>query len=97
MTPALRLFFSCFALIACTRQVAGAEVESPAYSEHQDLSYFLNADGSRGPIRTPQDWQQRRQHILSGMEQAMGALPRPQRPVPLDVVVVEEAIGVVEH
>jgi hypothetical protein len=64
--------------------------ESPNYAEHQDLSYFLTSDGQRTPIRTPQDWQQRRRHVVLGMEQVMGPLPRPQQPVPLNVVVLEE-------
>jgi acetyl esterase/lipase len=64
--------------------------ESPSYSEHQDLSYFLNSDGSRAPIRTPEDWEQRRRHIVLGMEQVMGPLPNPAQPVAIDVVVLEE-------
>jgi acetyl esterase/lipase len=62
----------------------------PDYPEHQDLSYYLQSDGARAAIRTPQDWQRRRRHIVSGMEEVMGPLPKPQRPVPLDVVVLEE-------
>jgi dienelactone hydrolase len=64
--------------------------ELPNYSEHQDLSYFLTKDGSRAAIRTPSDWQRRRQHIVLGIEQVMGPLPRPQQPIPLDVVILEE-------
>jgi dienelactone hydrolase len=60
------------------------------YSDHTDLSYYLRPDGSRAPIQTPPDWAKRRAHILAGMEQAMGPLPRPKSPVPLDVKVLEE-------
>ena len=64
--------------------------DPPAYAEHQDLSCFLEADGTRRPIRTATDWGQRRAHILHGMQLAMGPLPRPERPTPLDVKIVEE-------
>ena len=39
------------------------------------------------------DWQHRRAHIIAGMEEVMGPLPRPETPVPLDVQVVEEHQG----
>jgi acetyl esterase/lipase len=62
----------------------------PSYTEHQDLSYFLTSAGERRAIRTPQDWLQRRRHIVLGMEQVMGPLPKPARPIPLNVVILEE-------
>ncbi len=72
--------------------VVGQESKSPSphYTEHADLSYYLQPDGIRVPIRTPADWQKRRVHIIAGMEEAMGPLPRPALPVPLDVQVLEE-------
>ncbi|HJQ78736.1 MAG TPA: prolyl oligopeptidase family serine peptidase [Lacipirellulaceae bacterium] len=63
---------------------------TPSYSEHQDLSYFLTSDSRRITIRTPSDWRERRRHIVLGIEQVMGPLPKPERPVALDVVVLEE-------
>ena len=68
-------------------------VETPSYPEHDDLSYYLRPDGSRAAVRTSDDWQVRRRHVLAGMEAVMGALPRPARPVPLDVQVLEEHAG----
>jgi acetyl esterase/lipase len=65
-------------------------VELPKYSEHQDLSYFHRSDGSRARIRAPVDWQERRRHIVLGMEQVMGSLPKPVQPIPLKVVILEE-------
>ncbi len=70
---------------------AAAEPLSPSeYSNHQDLSYYLRPDGSQASIHTKADWQQRRAHIVAGMEAVMGPLPKPATPVPLDVHVLEE-------
>jgi dienelactone hydrolase len=62
----------------------------PAYPNHQDVSYYVATDGTRKPIVTANDWQKRRAHILAGMEEVMGAFPRPKTPVTLDVQVLEE-------
>jgi dienelactone hydrolase len=64
--------------------------EPSRYAEHQDLSYYLRSDGTRAPIHTSADWEKRRAHIIAGIEEAMGPLPRPAEPIPLDVQVVEE-------
>jgi pimeloyl-ACP methyl ester carboxylesterase len=56
----------------------------------QDLTYFRQSDGSRALINTPADWQQRREQILAGMQEVMGPLPQPDKPVPLDVQILEE-------
>ena len=45
--------------------------------------------GDEHPVKTAQDWAIRRRHILNGMQQAMGPLPRDRLP-PLDIVVREE-------
>jgi dienelactone hydrolase len=76
------------ASLAFTISIAFAD--SPKYAEHQDLSYVLRADGQRQSIRTADDWQERRKHILAGMEAVMGPFPRPKKPIPLDVQVIEE-------
>jgi dienelactone hydrolase len=79
------------AAMCCPLDGFAAESQNlPHYPNHQDLSYFLRSDGSRAEIRTADDWQTRRKHILAGMEEAMGPLPRPAKPVPLDVKVLEE-------
>jgi predicted dienelactone hydrolase len=81
-----------FALLITS--VSAAQQEKPAappnYPNHTDLSYYLRPDGTRAPIQTPADWQQRRAHIFAGMQEAMGPLPHPQSPVPLDVQTIEE-------
>jgi dienelactone hydrolase len=88
----VRLGFLFIALVIC-RPLDGRAAEpkhAPSYSNHQDLSYYLRPDGRRVEIRSVKDWQTRRRHILSGMEEAMGPLPRPAKPVALDVQTLEE-------
>ena len=88
----MRIFFISIALafasveLNCIANETAAPLE---YTEHQNLSYYLRADGSRAQISTADDWQHRRRHIVQGMEAAMGPLPRPARPVPLDVKILE--------
>src|SRR5690349_14429937 len=63
----------------------GAFAEAPVYTEHQDLSYYLDDQGQRHPIMAAADWEQRRAQVVAHMESVMGPLPRPETPVPLDV------------
>ncbi|MGV3719684.1 MAG: alpha/beta hydrolase [Actinomycetota bacterium] len=69
---------------------AAAGKEQPLYAERQDLSYYLDAQGKRQPIRTSADWQRRREHLLLGMQQVMGPLPGAELRAPLAVKVEEE-------
>ena len=62
----------------------------PQYSEHQDLSYYLDSHGKRHPIRTIADWEIRRSHILAHMQTVMGPVPRPANPVPRDIKILSE-------
>ena len=63
---------------------------APTYAEHQDLSYYLRPDGSRASIETADDWQERRRHVVAGMEEVMGPLPRPAKLIRLNSHVIEE-------
>jgi dienelactone hydrolase len=63
----------------------------PFYTDKFDLLAYLDADGNKHPIRTPQEWSRRREHILAGMQRVMGALPGDQKRVPLAVEVLETA------
>jgi hypothetical protein len=63
---------------------------APAYVEHDDLTYLLTHNGPRRPITQRNDWEERRAHILAAVQQVMGPLPRPARPVSLDMQILEE-------
>jgi dienelactone hydrolase len=81
---------SLWLLCGATFYVSYAIAEPPPHANHEDLTYYLKPDGTRAPIRNRDDWQQRRKSIIAGMEEAMGPLPSPKKPVPLDVQIVEE-------
>ena len=57
---------------------------------HQDLSQYVAADGSVQRITNADDWAQRRQQILHGMQQAMGNLPPRDQQLGLDIKVVDD-------
>ncbi len=85
---------SAFLLLVLLAQPAAALEPAPVYPEHQDLSYYLDADGGRHAVDSVTDWNIRRQHILTHMQTVMGPLPLPEHPVPLDVRILEEvAVG----
>lgn len=65
------------------------DATAPDYKEHQDLSYYLTKEGQKHAIRSPDDWETRRQHILAHVQRVMGKLPQPDKPVPLDVKELE--------
>jgi dienelactone hydrolase len=78
-------------ILAVLASAAFAAGPVPAYREHQDLSYFLDAKGTKHTIKSPKDWQVRRRHILAHMQAVMGPLPKPKKPVPLEMRVLETA------
>lgn len=61
----------------------------PAYRSHSTLLTVMTADGESKELKTQDDWQVRRRHIISGMEQVMGRLPRWKQP-PASVETVDE-------
>lgn len=79
----LLLFFSTLAL-------ATAADAPPFYADKTHLLVYLDAAGKEHPIRTPADWDKRRQHILANMQLVMGPLPDLSHQVPLGVLVNEE-------
>jgi len=81
-------------LLAAFPFVAGDDKPAtPAYTDHSRLLVYRDADNKEHPVRTKEDWLQRRRHILAGMEQAMGPLPDRSRLPPLDVEIGEKFDG----
>jgi Glucuronyl esterase, fungi len=69
----------------------GAEpAKPPFYADKANLLVYLDADGKAMPIKTPADWQKRRDHILANMQLVMGPLPDASKKVPLDLKVEGE-------
>lgn len=78
-------------LLFTLTSVVSANDQVPKYAEHQDLTYYLDAAGKKHPIETKADWQVRRRHILAHMQTVMGTLPKPKKPLPLDVKTLKTA------
>jgi dienelactone hydrolase len=58
--------------------------------DRENLLELRDDQGAVRPVRSLADWQRRRAEILAGMQQVMGALPGPEKRVPLDARVEEE-------
>lgn len=67
------------------------EPNAPAmdYADHVRLATVMNADTTARPIKTVDDWNERRRHVRANFERAAGPLPGPEFRVPLDVQVQE--------
>ena len=77
-------------LFLTTILVSSTFAEAPARLDRDDLMKFRGKDGSVLPVRTPDEWQNRRAEILQGMQSVMGKFPGDDRRVPLDVKVEED-------
>jgi hypothetical protein len=77
-------------LVGYTADAHEGAKAAPTYPEHQDLSYYLDAAGSRHPIETATHWQIRRAHVLAQMQRVTRELPGNEKRVPLEVKQVEE-------
>ncbi|MDP7017544.1 MAG: DUF2920 family protein [Pirellulaceae bacterium] len=64
----------------------------PKYSEHQDLSYYIDGQGKRQAIRAKDDWRRRREHIVAHLESVMGRLPGATQRTPLDIKTIESEV-----
>ena len=62
----------------------------PLELDRFNLLVYADERGNLHPVRTPADWQKRRQHILAAMQQVMGNLPSDEKRVPLNPQVVDE-------
>lgn len=59
------------------------------YPDHLNLMVYRDENGAEYSVRTPQDWEKRRAHILENMQLVMGELPSDERRVPLDIRVLQ--------
>jgi acetyl esterase/lipase len=77
-------FLPCltFALLVAT--LSAAEPAPPTQLDHSQLMVYLDDAGRPQPVKTEADWAIRRRQILTGMQQAMGPLPKLERQTPLD-------------
>ena len=82
--------WGCLSGLQAAEQQSETEQAAPVYREHLDLSYYLDQNGEKQSVKNWNDWQTRRQHILSNMQTVMGEVPRPKQPVPLEMKVLEE-------
>ena len=55
-----------------------------------NLLIYRDARGEIRPVKSIDDWRQRRATVLKGMQQVMGPLPGKKKRCPLDVKVVKE-------
>jgi dienelactone hydrolase len=63
----------------------------PVYPDKKDLLVVRGEGGQLRRVRTAQDWDRRREHILAAMQEVMGQLPGEKDKVPLDVQTREES------
>lgn len=63
---------------------------APFYADKKNLLVYTDSLGKAHPIKNVTDWQKRRAHILTNMQQVMGELPDEGRRIPLDAEVLEE-------
>ena len=68
-----------------------ADLLSAPRLDRLNLLQFRDAKGQVRPVKTANDWQNRRSAIVKGMESVMGSLPGKERRVKLAVKVEEEA------
>lgn len=61
--------------------------ELPRYPDHRKLLEYRDPDGMPHPVKTVHDWEKRRAHILQGMQEVMGPLPKDR--VPLETRIEE--------
>lgn len=66
--------------------------QTPDYQDHHSLNYVLSTSGQSSEIRTTDDWNLRRQHIVRHFEKVTGPLPSEVSRVPLKIEVAEESV-----
>lgn len=68
----------------------GSSPAPPFYADKFNLLVYADEKGDLHPIRSVQEWQIRRRHILANMQLVMGELPDERKRVPLNVQVLGE-------
>ena len=88
------VLLSCCAAAAQAAELSNGSIatSAPRYSEHQDLSYYLDDRRQRHGIETPSDWHIRRKQILQHIEAVMGKLPNVAALPSLDIQIVSEEV-----
>jgi dienelactone hydrolase len=78
--------------LLCTLALGLLIAAAPAAEKlkHDDLLRFLDDDGQIHPVRSENDWANRRRQILDAMQEVMGKLPGDDRKVSLDLKVESE-------
>src|SRR5262245_36431931 len=69
---------------------APALAQPPAYADHANLMFYLDAAGKEVPVKTAADWKKRRDHVLAASQLVMGDLPPDSRKVPAELKVEGE-------
>lgn len=79
-------------IVACFLQgTAPSDVALPPfYQDKANLLVYLDTSGKPVPVRSLDDWQKRRAHILANMQLVMGPLPSPAKKAPLDLKIESE-------
>ncbi len=72
--------------------IAAGAPAPPDYPDHRQLMVWRDGQAEHR-VKTPADWAKRREHILLGMQQAMGPLPSRENLRPLDVQIEETFDG----
>lgn len=89
----VRNYFAWSFLFAQSWLLAADEIPAPSYSDHSRLMVVRDEPNRESPVVTQQDWLRRREHILAGMQQAMGPLPSRTNLPALDLQTTEEFLG----
>ncbi len=63
---------------------------APIYKDKIDLLKYVDDQGDMHAIATPDEWKNRRAHILANLQRVLGPIPGRAFRVPLDIKVVEE-------
>lgn len=85
--PRLSLVVAICAVLFASVTTDAAEPIS--YPDHSRLLVVRDAAGVEQPVKSAEDWQRRRAHILDNMQLVMGPLPTESRRVSLEVEVVQ--------